>query len=152
MLSPKARAAPRKWMLGNQALGLLTVVRNQALFHYVLGDEVRLKERRAATESLDAWLLLQRAERVRKEAQARRGTPAAADSSYARADSLLQLSSAADARWPEPVTLQAQVAYERAFLQRDRSRQTTWLRSAAQYATQALGLRPDGVGILRDSV
>jgi serine/threonine-protein kinase len=107
-----------------------------------LGDEVRLKERRAATESLDAWLLLQRAERVRKVAQARRGTPAAADSSYARADSLLQLSSAADARWPEPVTLQAQVAYERAFLQRDRSRQTTWLRSAAQYATQALGLRP----------
>jgi serine/threonine-protein kinase len=107
-----------------------------------LGDEVRVKERRAATESLDAWLLVQRAERVRKEAQARRGTPAAADSSYARADSLLQLSSAADARWPEPVTLQAQVAYERAFLQRDRSRQTTWLRSAAQYATQALGLRP----------
>jgi serine/threonine-protein kinase len=119
-----------------------SVVREVArLLRARLGDEVRLREQRAATASVDAWLLVQRAERVRKEAQSQRGDADLAHSSYARADSLLRLSSGADPDWPEPLTLRAQVAYERALLVQDRFRRKPWLDSAVHYATQALELQ-----------
>jgi serine/threonine-protein kinase len=85
-----------------------------------LGDEVELKERRAGTASVEAWSLVQRAERARKDAGARAASdPAGAAQLYARADSLLQGAEARDGRWVDPVVLRARVAHLRARLERE---------------------------------
>ncbi len=79
-----------------------------------LGEEVRVRVRRAGTESVDAWTHLLRAERFRKEAEeARRTDPDRAQSLLARADSLLRRSEALDEDWAEPTVARAEIALRR---------------------------------------
>ena len=98
-----------------------TIAAQVALFlRERLGDEVRLRERRRQTRNGDAWLLVQRAERRHKDADALAiaGNAQGALDALAEADSVLTRAAAADGNWATPLALRASVAYERARLLR----------------------------------
>ncbi|HJU73959.1 MAG TPA: protein kinase [Gemmatimonadaceae bacterium] len=120
-----------------------SVVREVALLlREQLREEVRVRESRAGTANVDAWALVQRAERVRKDAVASRdgGALDSAIVKYARADSLAQLAQRLDDKWPEAVTLRAQLAYERASMERDIHARQALLDTVVQRTTHALTL------------
>jgi TolB-like protein/tetratricopeptide (TPR) repeat protein len=119
-----------------------SVVRQVAeLLRGQVGTEVQLKESRAGTGSVDAWSLLQRAERLRKEALSQREAgDSAAAATYSRADSLLRLSATADSKWPAPITLSAQLAYERSRVEKDIGKRHAMLDTVVTRTTQALAL------------
>jgi TolB-like protein/tRNA A-37 threonylcarbamoyl transferase component Bud32 len=83
-----------------------------------LGAELVLREQKAGTENVAAWILVQQGEKARKDAD----SLAAADSllaagrSLQRGDSLLAQAEALDRKWPEPVVLRAAIAYRRSRL------------------------------------
>jgi serine/threonine-protein kinase len=108
-----------------------------------LGEEVRLRERREATRSAEAWMLLQRAERRRKDADslARRGAVDAAVSALVQADSLLMRAEAADNRWSAVPALRASTAYAKALmLRREPARVPAVIDSGLTHAERALTL------------
>ncbi len=110
-----------------------------------LGEEIRVRERRAGTSSVDAWTLVQRGERTRKEAAqlAHEDAHGALDV-YQRADSLFALSEIADPQWPEPIVLRAQIAYERARLyDADRHSAEEWIELGLSHAERAVALEPN---------
>src|SRR5439155_18843256 len=90
---------------------------NQAtiLLRERLGDEVQLREQHASTKNVAAWSLVQRAERLRKDADAR---PNEALGLSARADSMLADAERADPRWIDPIILRGQLLDRRARLTR----------------------------------
>jgi serine/threonine-protein kinase len=107
-----------------------------------LGEEIRLREQRAGTASVDAWTLVQRAERARKDAQrAFRGDDrAAAVRRAAEADSLLAAAARADPRWPVPPALRARVAYQRSRFERGAADAEPFLQAGLGHAQRALEL------------
>ena len=83
-----------------------------------LGEEVQLRQRRAGTESVEAWSLVQRAERLRSDAEdiyEGGGQIEGAVQALWQADSLLATAETADAEWVEPPAARAHAAYRRAF-------------------------------------
>ncbi len=110
-----------------------------------LGEEVRLRERRAATSSTQAWTLTQKAERIRKDAEdlldAEQWGPAFA--AFQRADSTLQLAEVADPQWVEPIVLRGQIAYRRARLSGEPDEREGWLQVGLEHAQQALSIAPN---------
>src|SRR3989475_540674 len=87
-----------------------SLARQAALFlRERLGDGIPLPEGRAATTSEQAWTLVQRAERARKDGEA--DTSGAA---YTVADSRLGPAARADPRWAEPTLQRGQLALRRA--------------------------------------
>jgi TolB-like protein/tRNA A-37 threonylcarbamoyl transferase component Bud32 len=105
-----------------------------------IGREVQVAELRAETKSVEAWSLLQRAQRVRRAA-AGLADAAAADAQLASADSLLALAANADPKWPEPVLARGWVAYDRARRQRG-SAAVPWLDSAVGAAELVMAADP----------
>ena len=107
-----------------------------------LGEEIRLREERAGTKSVDAWTLVQRAERARKDVQRafRADDRAAAVARSAEADSLLAAAEGADPRWPVPPTLRGRVAYERSRFERAPADAERFLQAGLAHAERALGL------------
>jgi serine/threonine-protein kinase len=104
-----------------------------------LGEEVRLREEEAGTRSPDAWALVQQAQRGLKDALQLGATDAAgAARRYAQTDSLLAAAEAADAKWVEPVVLQARVAQLRSRLEREPRQADTWLQLGLRHAERAL--------------
>jgi eukaryotic-like serine/threonine-protein kinase len=106
-----------------------------------LGDEIRLREARAETRNVEAWTLVQRAERMLKDAetlvQAR--TMDSALAMFTRADSVLALAERADPRWAEPIILRGQGLGRRAGL----TRTAALVEEALPHADRALALAPD---------
>jgi serine/threonine-protein kinase len=83
-----------------------------------IGEEFRASEQRSSTTSDDAWRLVQRAERRRKDANQQAGDDTeAALRTLQEADSLFVLAAAADPDWVDPVIGRGWVAYRRAQLQ-----------------------------------
>ncbi len=113
-----------------------------------LGDEIRLRERRAETSSVEAWTLVQRAEVLRKQGEEllREGELDEAASAFKRADSVLALGQAADQDWVEPVVMRAHVAFRRgrtaAYL-RDLSTILEQIEVGLGHAERALELAPN---------
>jgi serine/threonine-protein kinase len=108
-----------------------------------LGEEVRLREEEAGTQSPDAWALVQQAQRAQKDAQQLVATDAAgAAARYAQTDSLLAAAEAVDAKWVEPVVLQARVALLRSRLEREPRQVDTWLQQGLGHAERALAMDP----------
>lgn len=108
-----------------------------------LGDEVRLREQQAETSSPDAWTLVQRAERTRKDAEDAliRVPPDSSYSGFDRADSLLALAERADRRWIEPVVQRGQLAMRRARLfRRNTDVAVRWINVATGHAARALDM------------
>ncbi len=110
-----------------------------------LGEEVRLRERRAATSSTQAWTLTQKAERIRKDAEERleEGQWEAAFDAYQRADSTLQLAEVADPQWVEPIVLRGWIAYRRARLSDEPREMDEWLQIGFGHASRALSIAPN---------
>jgi len=112
-----------------------------------LGEEVRLRERQAGTASVDAWLLVQRAERARKDADSlgRTGDMTAGEGALARADSLLAGAEAADPAWLEPVVLRATVGYQRSRppFAVNPEQAAPWIEVGLRHAERALDRSPN---------
>ena len=70
-----------------------------------LGEEVLVRGRQAETRSVDAWTHVQRAERLRKDAEAARQDPERMVALFTQADSLLRTAEALDGTWAEPLAL-----------------------------------------------
>ncbi|MGH9258511.1 MAG: hypothetical protein ACRD08_01240, partial [Acidimicrobiales bacterium] len=109
-----------------------------------LGEEIRLRERRAGTASVDAWVLLQRAERLRKDADTllTAGDTAAAARQLAGADSLLARASASDGNWVRPLVERGWIIYQRLALVGtfDKQYYGRWLATGLEHAERALAL------------
>jgi serine/threonine-protein kinase len=110
-----------------------------------LGEELRLRQEQAGTESVAAWSLVQQGERTRKDAESRLAGDDVngAFAAFGRADSLLARAEAADARWAEPVIERGWIAYRRARLAGDRKSLGHWTEIAASHADRALALAPN---------
>jgi len=110
-----------------------------------LGEELRVREERAGTRSVEAWSLVQQAERTRKDAEARlaQDDVDGAFAAFARADSLLARAEGRDPQWPEPPTQRGWIAYRRARLAGDRKALAHWVELALGHARRALELAPD---------
>ena len=83
-----------------------------------LGEEVQLRELRAATASVEAWSLAQRAERLRTEAEDNfegGGEITASVQAFRQADSLLAIAERADPEWVQPPGARAHAAYRKAW-------------------------------------
>jgi len=108
-----------------------------------LGDEIRLRAERASTKSVEAWTLVQQAQKSQKDAGAAAlNDPTAAAGLYAHADTLLEKSEQADRAWLEPIVQRARVAYLRARLERVPHEVDKWLTIGLGHANRALRLEP----------
>lgn len=115
-----------------------------------LTEEVELRQARSGTESVVAWTLFQRAERMREEGEGlhEEGRLGEFAEAYRAADSLYAEAEREDAQWAPPLVqrgllsdLLAQVAA------REDSRQAaSWLNAGIQYANRALQLDPRSGG------
>ena len=108
-----------------------------------LGEEVRLRERRAGTRSMPAWVLLQRAERERKTAEAFASEEdfEGAFLAFTRADLLLDQAADQDTAWVEPVALKAQFDYRRSrlsYTMQDLGQTVDWARTGLDDVERAL--------------
>ena len=108
-----------------------------------LGEEVRLKEGQAGTQSLKAWTLLSQAEQLRKDAErAALEDRARAGALLAQADSVLQQSEQEDNTWIDPVLLQGELTYQRGRLETDKAAASRWFDAAQKLAARALDMDP----------
>jgi len=108
-----------------------------------LGDEVRVREERAGTKSVEAWTLVQQAQKTQKDALAASvSTPASAPGLYAHADSLLDQAEQADRTWIQPIVLRARLAYLRARPERVPREVERWLTIGLGHADRALRIEP----------
>ena len=118
-----------------------------------LGRQVKLRETRDATQSAEAWEVVQRAEAARRrgETALKGGDAAALEKEFASADSLLVLAEGMDAKWAEPAVLRAKLAYRRShLLQGDPPSARAWIDSGmahAEHALQRAPNNPDGLEI-----
>jgi serine/threonine-protein kinase len=116
------------------------------LIRQQLGQELQLKEQRFRTASRDAWLLLQRGEQAWKNAEGAlaRGEAPVVEAQFTAADSLFALAWRADAKWPEPPSRRAALAYRRARLAgRDAAAIAKWVTVGVAHADSALALDKD---------
>ena len=83
-----------------------------------LGDQIRLKDAARNTNNSQAWLALQRAEKLRKNAEAaiRQGDATAAQSAFAEAEAMLAQAEKMDPAWPDPAVARAVIAYRQSRL------------------------------------
>lgn len=110
-----------------------------------LGEEIRVRERRAGTSSVDAWALVQRGERLRKEAgDLAHHDIEAALAAYQRADSVFALAGTADPGWAEPAVLRGRIAYDRARLyDNDPHSAEEWIETGLEHAERANDVAPN---------
>lgn len=112
-----------------------------------LGEEIRLAEMRAGTESVVAWELVQRAEQLREEAEplVKAGALEEAGRIYDRADSLLVRARAADSAWVQPVVQRGWIAHERSRWSEGSDVETflRWNGTSLEHAREALRIEPD---------
>ena len=111
-----------------------------------LGEDVQLKEERASTRSQEAWLNHQRAERLRKDAEATyaRGDADPARAQLRAADSLALRAASLDAAWSAPHVLRSTIAIQQAEWVPNRNPELAgaWLDSAVARADSALRRDP----------
>ena len=111
-----------------------------------LGEEVRLREQRNRTRSVEAWALVQRAEQSRKQAEdlvQKRDTTGAVEKRFEQADSTYALAQAADPKWAEPPIGRAWIAYRRSrIVNFDAVAAKPWIERGEKFAENALALDP----------
>jgi serine/threonine-protein kinase len=112
-----------------------------------LGETIRLRELALGTGNAAAWTLVQRAEKLRKDAvaaaAARDSIAAARD--FAQADSMLAEAERMDSRWASPVALRSLVALGRAQASRGASEARPWAEEGIAHATRAIQLDSSNV-------
>lgn len=119
-----------------------------------LGQDVRIRELRAGTSSVEAWALVQRAERLMSQAEDNfegGGDPAVSVAAYDGADSLLAMAESVDPEWAQPPTERARGAYRRAFFAAgagDMELARTEIETGLEHANRALAMDQDHAGAL----
>src|SRR2546426_764478 len=117
-----------------------------------LGEELVLREQKAGTESVGAWILLQQGEKARKDADslAAAGDVAGGARLLQGGDSLLVQAEALDRKWAEPLVLRAAIAYRRSRLVGARAplQAAPWIDRGLTLAAQALQLDPQNARAL----
>jgi serine/threonine-protein kinase len=105
-----------------------------------LGAEVALQEQQQGTSSVEAWTLVQRAEKAEKDAEqlTTGGSPDGANKRLAEADSFAMLAAQADPKWPDPLVTRAGIAYRQARLSRDATKTTEFIQQGVARADSAL--------------
>ena len=114
-----------------------------ALIKAGLNQEIQLKEERAGTANQEAWLGLQRAEQSRRNFTAllAKGDTLAINQALRVTDSLYAVVEQLDAKWAEPVTRRASLAYQRSrSVGRDPARIRPWVNEGLAHAGRALTL------------
>jgi serine/threonine-protein kinase len=116
-----------------------------SLFRKELGEEIRLRQQRVNTASVEAWSLVQRGERIRKDAEAliESDSVEAAFLFFDRAESILAAAEAADPKWVTPVALRGQIAYRRSRLAENDQQAVQWIDTGLGHAARALDLDPN---------
>jgi len=109
-----------------------------------LGEEIRTRERRDATSSVEAWSLVQQAERERKRSSAlfRDGDVGGSIAGLSQADSILETAEAVDRDWLEPIVLRAQIAQQLVRVVENEPEARRWVDVAIQHADRALAEDP----------
>ena len=109
-----------------------------------LGQEVRLRRRRSETVSDAAWVLVQRAERVRKDAQLLLSDDhwEAALAEFDRADGLLAQAELAGDAWAEPVVERGRLKYELSRLMDDPEEMAALIDEATGLVERGLRIEP----------
>ncbi len=113
-----------------------------------IGKELRLRQSAQGTEVREAWALVQRAEKARKEAEAavKKDGPAAGEPSFRRAIQMLKDAQKLDATWPEPAVQLTAITYRQSRLAAaagDLPAATGFIDSGLQRAERALALAKD---------
>jgi serine/threonine-protein kinase len=122
----------------------LTLVASD-LIRQQLKQEIQVKQQQASTASTAAWLLLQRGEVERKNADqgVSAGDTAAVARAFRQADSLFRAAEAEDRKWADPVVARATLAYRRSRLAaRDPVLLRQWVDSGMAHAQRAIALDP----------
>jgi serine/threonine-protein kinase len=110
-----------------------------------LGEEVRLRESRAGTNSTEAWFLLQRARGELNTASrlVAEGDAMVAWEAYGRADELAVGAAVLDEDWVEPALIRAEAAYRRSrLLAGEPAEASEFAGQAVSRADEALELSP----------
>ena len=109
-----------------------------------LRDEIRLRQLRAGTQNPNAWSLVQRAEKMRKDADSldQSGNPSGAASQLATADTMLAQAESLDPRWAEPLVLRGKIAGRQERLTTDPAESAKWINVGIAYADSAIALDP----------
>jgi serine/threonine-protein kinase len=111
-----------------------------------LGQEIALRQQRAATGSPAAWELVQRGEVAVRDAERLRddGDIDGAARLLHDADSLMAEATTLDRRWAAPWTRQGWIAYQRARLAGvfDKGHNDEWTRQGLEHAAAAIALAP----------
>jgi eukaryotic-like serine/threonine-protein kinase len=92
------------------ALGDTLAAEAARLVRARLGAEISMRRLREGTRNADAWALLQRAQRLRREGEAAHDS-AALRRAYDQADTLLAQAEALDASWADPAALRGWLDY-----------------------------------------
>ena len=112
-----------------------------------LGEEVRLRERRAATNSTEAWDLVQQAEYLREDVQPlfKAGDRDEASAMLLRIDAILARAESLDPEWVEPIVLRGWLAAKQASLAAEEPGMwdQVWMETGITNAERALDLKPD---------
>jgi serine/threonine-protein kinase len=119
----------------------------------LLGPEVKLKEQRASTTNVNAWLLLQRGEQARKRADSLRSVDGAApkdiDAAFDQADTLFAQAQAADPSWLDPLVERGWITYWRSRLAvQEPAKAAPLIDRAMTFADQALALESQSADAL----
>ena len=109
-----------------------------------LGEEVRVRTRRAATASDAAWVLVQRAERAWKDGNdlLEEDDWEGANEAWDRADALFQQAAEAGEGWAEPVVQRGRLVYERSRLEDDPMDMDGLMSEARDLAERGLAIDP----------
>src|SRR2546429_7194449 len=117
-----------------------------------LGEELVLREQKSGTENVAAWILVQQAEKARKDADslAAAGDVAGGARLLQVGDSLLVQAETLDRKWAEPPILRAAIAYRRSRLVGARAplQAAPWIDRGLSLAAQALQLDPQNARAL----
>jgi serine/threonine-protein kinase len=107
-----------------------------------LRDEIRMRELREGTRSPAAWSLVQRAEKLRKDADAlaHGADPATASRALLAADTLLAQAEALDPKWAEPIVLRGQIALRREQMSHDPAEVASLIATGLSHANRALAI------------
>jgi len=112
------------------------------MLRHSLGEEVRLRASREGTTNSAAWSLEQRAEKLRKDAEAleQAGKTDDASKQLLAADTLLAQAEALDGSWTEPIVLRGQLAARQEALTRDPAAAQKWIDVGIAHADRAIAI------------
>jgi serine/threonine protein kinase/tetratricopeptide (TPR) repeat protein len=107
-----------------------------------LRDEIRLRALRTGTQNPNAWSLVQRAERMRKDADAsdQGGNTVGAARQLLAADTLLTQAEGLDPKWGEPIVLRGKIAGRQERMTKDPAEAAKWLDIGLADADRALAI------------